>query len=626
MFRREIRRCLWLFLLCIPVFCPAEISVEPIPGLANGFIRGADVSMLSSIEEHGGKFYDRSGMEADALAILRDNGVNWIRLRLWNDPVDSSGQGLGGGDNDLERTILMATRAKKLGLKLLLDFHYSDFWADPGKQTKPRAWQDLSPDELADAVYRFTFDSLKALAAAGAFPDMVQIGNETNGGMLWPEGKTWQANPAEKIGGYDGFSRLLSAGARAVRDATPKGKRVRVAIHLANGGDNTLYRSVFDELVLRGVDFDVIGLSWYPYWHGPLKGLAANLADLSARYGKELVVMETAYAHTLADGDDTGNLFQMATDADGGYLPTAQGQATILRNLMATVATVPQKKGIGVFYWEPCWIPVPGVGWKAGEGDSWENQAMFDYSGNALDSLSVFKMVYGKKKVSPAVPVSAETVKLSSVIGDPLRLPQKVMVTYSDDSIRPAIVLWESFFPEDQDESGTVTVNGRLRDADVPARLEITFTRLRNLFPDPSFESGTLNGWTLDGPSAACFAESNAANAHSGKWTYKYWLDKPFRAVLSYTFTGIPTGRYTASCWAMGGGGDKSLSIVAKDFSGTTSLSTKIVNTGWQVWKEYSIPGIPVQGNQCTICIIIESSDGTWGNFDDIKFYREDNQ
>jgi arabinogalactan endo-1,4-beta-galactosidase len=604
----------------------AEITVIPIDGLSRDFIRGADISMLPSLEEHGAKFYDRAGIEKDALAILKDSGVNWVRLRLWNAPVDGEEKPLGGGDCDLARTVALAARAKKLGLKVLVDFHYSDFWADPGKQAKPAAWGALTGTDLEKAVYDYTRSAILALRDSGALPDMVQIGNETNNGMLWPDGQTWCADKSATIGGFDGFAALLSSGARAVRDATPKGKRVKIVIHLANGGDNGLYRWVFDELAARKVDFDVIGLSWYPYWHGPMKGLAANLADLASRYGKELAVVETAYAWTLADGDGTGNLFKMALDADGGYLPTVQGQASFIRDCMATVAAVPGKKGLGIFYWEPCWIPVAGAGWKAGEGCSWENQALFDGTGHALESLSVFGRVYGKSKdVARPTPVRTDAVSFTTVVGDPFRLPQKVMAVYSDDTVKPAIVLWEPFFPEDRTDSGTVVVAGHLRDAEtVPAQALVTFTKLRNLFPDPSFETGTLQGWTLDGPAAACFAESNSANAHSGKWTYKYWLDKPFTSTLRYRFDNLEPGAYTLSVWAMGGGGDVSLSIAAEGFGGKGPMTAEIKNTGWQQWKEYAITDIPVSGKACTVCITIKSASGTWGNFDDVKFFRQE--
>jgi len=377
---------------------PSGIHIDPIDGLRPGFIMGADVSMLRQIEISGGKYYV-NGAEGDCLRILRDHGVNWIRLRVWNDPTDEHGKGLGGGNNDLARTVEMATRANVLGLKLLLDFHYSDWWADPGKQNKPRAWEGLDAEALKQAVYDYTAEVIQGLAGAGAMPDMVQIGNEVNGGMIWPDGKTW-GEGSEQIGGYDGFVGLLKQGIRAVRDHDPHHdspkKRARIIIHLADGGDNALYRRVFDVLTERNVDFDVIGLSYYPYWHGTLEQLKSNMGDVSRRYHKDVVIAETAYAFTLENSGGLPNVFGEKEQAIGGYEATVQGQATAIRDVMAAVVQVPEGRGLGAFYWEPDWFPVEGAGWKTGEGDNWANQAMFDAEGHALPSLNVFDLVRPK--------------------------------------------------------------------------------------------------------------------------------------------------------------------------------------------------------------------------------------
>jgi len=371
------------------------IHVDPIDGLHPDFIMGADVSMLRQIEISGGKYYV-NGVERDCLRILRDHGVNWIRLRIWNDPTDERGQGLGGGNNDLARTVEMAVRAKAMGLKFLLDFHYSDWWADPGKQNKPKAWEGLTSEELKQAVYDYTAEVIQRLAGAGAMPDMVQIGNEVNGGMIWPDGKTWTEG-SEQIGGYDGFVGLLKQGIQAVRDHDPNhdkpDKRARIIIHLADGGDNKLYRRVFDTLTDRNVDFDIIGLSYYSYWHGTLDQLKNNMADVSKRYNKDVVIAETAYAFTLENSGGLANIFGEKEQAIGGYEATVQGQATAIGDVMAAVAHVPDGRGLGVFYWEPDWFPVAGAGWKTGEGDNWANQAMFDAGGHALPSINVFHLV-----------------------------------------------------------------------------------------------------------------------------------------------------------------------------------------------------------------------------------------
>jgi arabinogalactan endo-1,4-beta-galactosidase len=334
----------------------SSFYVNPIRGLHPDFIKGADVSMLAQIEQSGGKFYD-NGIEKDCLQILKDHGVNWIRLRLWNNPKDADGNPLGGGNNDLETTIYLAKRAKALGLKFLLDFHYSDFWADPGKQNKPAAWANLSGEELQQAVYDFTAMVINKLKDNGVMPDMVQLGNEVDNGFLWPDGKI-------SGGDYSGFAALLKQGIKAVRDNDPNNndpeKRVKIMIHLSNGGNNALYRSFFDNLIYKqGVtDFDVVGLSYYPYWHGTLEELKNNMNDISQRYNKYVVVAETAYAFTLDNGDKTENIFGTKEEALGGYKASVQGQATAIRNIMEAVSQVPDNKGLGVFYWAPEWIPV----------------------------------------------------------------------------------------------------------------------------------------------------------------------------------------------------------------------------------------------------------------------------
>jgi len=363
--------------------------VTPLAGAAE-FIVGADVSTLTEVERHGGRFSRADGTPADPLAILQEHGVGWVRLRLWHMPVNAAGEPLGGGNNGLALTLALARRAKAQGLKLLLDIHYSDFWADPAQQTKPAAWATLSGPKLQQALHDYTADVLRAFDAAGAAPDMVQIGNETNGGFVWPDGKTWQQTPDEKIGGDAGFVALLRQGIAAVREhGARSGRRLPVVLHLADGGDNALYRRVFDGFTREKLDYDVIGLSYYPYFHGPLAGLKANLADLAQRYGKPLLVVETAYGHTLANGDATPNIFNAERAASAGYPATVAGQAQALRDVIDAVAAVPN--GLGVFYWEPAWIPAAGAGWRSGEGNGWDNQALFDFNGRALPSMNALR-------------------------------------------------------------------------------------------------------------------------------------------------------------------------------------------------------------------------------------------
>ncbi|MEK4195698.1 glycosyl hydrolase 53 family protein [Paenibacillus sp. FSL L8-0323] len=357
----------------------ADIQVTPLV-LQSGFIKGADISTLEAIEDAGGKYYD-NGVEKDLLDILKSRGVNYIRLRLWNDPQEA------GGYNDREHVVEMAQRVKAKGFKLLLDFHYSDFWADPGKQNKPGAWADYSYDELKQAVYDYTKDVMDELKEKGASPDMVQIGNEINGGLLWPDGKSYdQENAFEKV------VPLLESGVKGVRDSQSADQDIKIMIHLAEGGKNDMFRWFFDELTKRNLDYDVIGASFYPYWSGTMDSLQFNLDDISKRYGKEVIVTETAYPYTLQDGDNFENNIARQDQLDGsGFPATVAGQMAEVKTVMNVLSKVPDGKGTGLFYWEPAWIPVQGVGWKVGDGNAWENQAMFDFAGNALSSLNVFK-------------------------------------------------------------------------------------------------------------------------------------------------------------------------------------------------------------------------------------------
>lgn len=364
-----------------------SVRIDPIAGVSEAFIRGVDISTLEKVEHYGGRFYD-GGIQRDVLDIFKDRGVNWVRLKVWNDPV------LDEGFNDRESLVRMARRVKAKGFKLLVDFHYSDHWADPGKQHKPAAWEGLSFPELKEAVYTYTRDVISDLIGAGAAPEMVQIGNEIRAGMLWPDGQL--GTPPNEYGtDFDRLAALLKSGVEGVRDATMAAGvgKILIALHLDNGGNNDQYRWWFDEIVKRGVPFDVIGLSYYPYWHGTIEQLKRNMNDVSKRYDKDVVVLETAYAFTLADADGHPNIFGPAQAQAAGYPVSIQGQTDAVRDVMQAVAEVPDGRGLGVFYWEPAWLGVKGAGWTRGEGNAWENQAMFDFDGNALSSLNVFSAV-----------------------------------------------------------------------------------------------------------------------------------------------------------------------------------------------------------------------------------------
>ena len=341
-------------------------------------IRGADLSFTLQELQAGKHFSDR-GHVRPVEEILARHGANWSRLRLWVDPP--------AGYSDLRTTITMARRAKRAGLRVLLDLHYSDFWADPGHQTTPAAWAGQDLETLAATVRGYTRTTLRQFAEAGVPVDMVQIGNEITGGMLWPVGQLYTDDGAQH---WDAFTTLLKAGIDGAREAYGR-REIPVMVHIDRGGDNGGSTWFFDHVLAAGVEFDVIGESYYPFWHGSLAALQANLDDLATRYGKDIVVVETAYPWTLGNGDDLANSFADASTLPDGdrFPPTPAGQAAYFEALRQVLLQVPGGHGAGFMDWEPEWIP--GVGWEPGAGNPNDNLTMFDWSGAALPSLHAFR-------------------------------------------------------------------------------------------------------------------------------------------------------------------------------------------------------------------------------------------
>lgn len=362
------------------------------------YMKGMDLSTLKEVESLGGRFYDQ-GVEKDVFDIMQSYEVNAVRLRLWNDPYSESGEPYGAGTNDLPTTIALTKRALAHGMEVLLDLHYSDFWADPGKQRVPKAWRGMSEEELEEAVYTFTKETLEALQQADAYPTMIQVGNELTNGMLWPIGQ---------LPNYDSLARLISAGIRGVRAVDDK---LPIMLHLDNGGNNAMYRDWFDHYIERGEDFQIIGLSYYPFWHGSLEDLQNNMNDLAVRYGKELMIAEVSMGFTM---EDYASYEKLAASERKGYATkpelaakvpfpmSREGQCSFMEALFQVIEQVPEGKGKGFFYWEAAWIPVPGSGWatepalayiqeKGPCGNEWANQALFDYEGNALPALACIR-------------------------------------------------------------------------------------------------------------------------------------------------------------------------------------------------------------------------------------------
>ncbi len=390
-----------LFPLCLSS-CSSDdrdfSSITKIDEIATNeeYILGVDLSSIIEVENAGGVFYDFNGVESDIFTILSDNGINYIRIRLWVDPFDENGNSFQGGGNDLETDIEIATRATEAGMKVLLDFHYSDFWADPGKQIIPREWEGLSGEALYETAAGYTTDVLKAFTDAEAMPSMVQIGNEINN---------------EWICGLRGeeFYSFIKSCSDAVRSYDSS---IDIALHLAmDQSINTLISS-YNGFLSHDIDFDIIGLSYYPYWHGSLSTLDTNLSKLEESFNKKICIMEYAYGYTLdTEGMsiNTSNIFDKSCERSGGYKASPTGQALCIYDINKTISA--HKNAIGSFYWEPAWLGLEGTSWASSEAFtyqrvnsldtnglgtcSWVNQALFDYNGYPLESLRVYNIMKG---------------------------------------------------------------------------------------------------------------------------------------------------------------------------------------------------------------------------------------
>ena len=599
----------------LPFTALAAVQVNPIENLSTDFIKGADVSIMPELERNGTKFYD-NGIEQDGLTILKNHGVNWIRVRIWNNPYVVGPEGVGGGNTDEAKAIEMAKRAKALGMKVLVDFHYSDFWVDPGQQKKPDAWKNDSGDKLVDDVYAYTAKVMQDFNAQGVTPDMVQVGNELNNGMLWPEAQLTEDNP----NGYKFLAKLLNAGLQAVHD-NDKDNKVKTMIHLA-GVDVNLYHTFFDNIIVKNKvnDFDIIGMSFYPFWHGTMDDLKNTMNDVSAKYNKDVIAVETAFGYTLEDADFEKNNFGTNEEKVGGYKATVQGQATGLRDVMATVASVNDNRGLGIFYWAPDWVINEKVGWKSnGGGNGWDNLTLFDTKGNALESMDTFNLVsdpnnqYIEPQVTAINTVDVKDVSLYSNVD----LPQTVGVVYSNDAVKNMSVKWDVAKPIFA-KPGNYTISGTVEGLAQKAIANIEVKNKMNLVLNGNFENETLNGWDIVGDSSAINLAWNQGDVRD-KCAMHYWNNKPFNVIIKQKLKGLSDGKYTLSCWTQGNGLASKYQLFVKQNG--VEMTTDIKDDGWNRWHQTSIKNIEVKNGEVEIGFILNGRPDTWGSIDDIEFY-----
>lgn len=345
------------------------------------FIIGADVSSLQAMEDSGAEYFDFDGNKNDALSILKLHGVNCIRLRIWNNPETSFDR---GDYCNLENTIIMAKRIKAKGLKFLLDFHYCDSWADWHNQTIPKSWKNLDKENLIKELYKYTRTVLESLYSENAYPDMVQIGNEIGHGILWEYGA---------LKNVDTFVRLLNSGIDAVLDANTGEKTADIVLHIECGGEIKQTEDFFNNLKKNGLnDFDYIGLSYYPYWAGKYENLVSNMRNIKKHFHKPVIIVETAFPYTDESNDDRPNVVTSEiTSKEMGLLATSENQRKVIEQIIKIVYG--ESNGCGVIYWEPVWYQRAGVGASKGIGNEWENQAVFDNKGMAVEGLHAFEVL-----------------------------------------------------------------------------------------------------------------------------------------------------------------------------------------------------------------------------------------
>ncbi len=600
--------------------------------LPEDFILGADISSLRSLEASGVKFYGWEANEQDLLKTLAESGINTIRVRVWNDPFDSQGRGYGGGNCDINNAVEIGKRAAQYGLKLIVDFHYSDFWADPGKQMAPKAWRSLSIEEKAEQLYQFTVDSLKLLKKNKVDVTMVTLGNETNGKLCGES--SWM-----------NICTLMIAGSKAVREVLPKSL---IAVHFANPENNN-YDSYASKLQYYGLDYDVFATSYYPYWHGTLENLNNEMNMIAEKYGKKTMVMETSYAYTSYDSDFFGNTISDGSAVVKNYPYTVQGQANCISDIISAVSKM--KNGIGVCYWEPAWLSVGmksyednlklweefGSGWAssyarqydpedAGKyygGSAVDNQSLFDAGGLPLESLKLFNLIRKGNELPLVADAIADTDLICDINGE-IVLPDTVFAIMSDNSRKEIPVQWEPTDLEKLKESGIgkYVINGQAGGQKAVCNLSlIEYNYLQNY----SFETGKPEPWQFVeyGKASELYLEEKATDSLTGSWHGHFWSAVPgsINFDLEQSVSDLPEGKYRFSISIMGGDGGKTNIYSYVKINGKLYATCPSRITFYNSWDTPVISDIPVKtGDLVTVGIHVECSGegaGAWGKIDD---------
>lgn len=636
-----------------------DIVVAKVKDLSPDFIMGMDISSVITELGSGVVYKDYSGKEinnvTDFCKFLAENGINHIRVRVWNDPYDSNGNGYGGGNNDVATAKKIADACRSAGIKMLVDFHCSDFWADPSKQMVPKAWKGYTVDEKVEAVEKFINESLNTIDASKDVVDMVQVGNETTGGFVG-ETKT------------DVMCRLFSAGSKGVKDYNSDAK---VVIHVESPQKNTL-TTWSDNLEKYNVDYDILGTSYYPYWHGTLSNLKKELSYVQTKHNKDAMVVETSYAYTLDDSDGCANTVREGNNDDSADVTepfTVQGQATYIRNL---INAVNEAGGLGVYYWEPAWITVgdttglseeaaaaryeankkiweeKGSGWAASYGGEYDpndagkwyggsavdNQAMFYPDGTATAGLKVWNYVKTGAKVTKIGVEDIETVNVTGEAGKEIELPKAVNVTYNTEKVEENVV-WNTE-EIDFSKAGTYTVEGTVKfsrkiergaykDKTSGTTKCTVVIKQKNLITDADdagFEKAdnfTTDNSIVDSVSSTKDdKKSGEACAH---W-YNGGEDKTESTITYNKAITLASGEYIFEYVGQGADGDELYAEVMDSEGNIIAKGDNVTLEGWKNWKTPSVSFKLEKETKVTLVVGIVSAKGGWGTADDLYLYQ----
>ncbi|MDD6551181.1 MAG: glycosyl hydrolase 53 family protein [Lachnospiraceae bacterium] len=652
-------------------------------------IRGADLSSYISIQEAfdqmnadkyqgrtdwGYKDYDGNIIKDQSFFdFLAKQGMNWVRIRVWNDPYDANGNGYGGGTNDVAKAVQMGQWATNAGMKVLIDFHYSDSWADPSRQTAPKAWKSFNgdPDKTAEALSEFTTESLDTLLDAGVDVEMVQVGNETNNGIA---GVKAHGNWTENV------DKVYAAGCDAVHAvAASHGKNILAAVHFTDPQDAGKQLGYAANLKAGNVDYDVFATSAYPFWHGSASDIQSGLEKIARAYHKQVMVAETSYPYTLSelDGFDDNTVSEKKNSkaSDCVYPYTQNGQAQEFRTLANAVSSITytdgKKAGLGAFYWEGAWnglVDVSGMsdeektevvayeetlwskygcGWSSKYASEYdvqapktesggaviENQSFFDADGNALKSLRAFAADYdpATEKIDETLIVdkitSAEdTIEIAP--GEKLTADMlgKAMVHYTNGSSDNLEVSWNADEIKEVNESTdygrTFTVTGEVIGNTVTRTVKLLYP---NLLTNGDFETGDLTGWiAAEGSTGAGVESSVGNNTYKGKYSLHFWSESDFSYEISQNVKITEPGVYKLSMVTQGSLKDENDKVYLK------ADGQEVDDTlgGWQTWKrpalEIKITKSMISSgrNEIKISAGLSATADSWGDFDEINLEK----